>query len=199
MKPAKIRVVLADEFPIVLTGLAALLSRTGDIEVVGETTRSHEAVALVERLAADVLVVDAAMARAAALFRAVTSPGRVLVLCRSEDAEAVTSEFPDGAAGLLSKEAAVELILDGVRRVARGETGWLRHDRMGGDLPHTALTPREAAVLRLVAAGKTNREIGAGLGISEKTVEKYMSAIFGKLGVASRVEVAVLAVQRGLV
>lgn len=112
-----------------------------------------------------------------------------------------------GAAGYLVKEEAPETIVDAVRGVAHGEQGWvsrriaaqmvswMRKDDTG----EVRLTARELAVLRLVVEGKTNQNIGALLGISEKTVEKYLYAIFTKLEVTSRVEAAVYAVREGLV
>ncbi len=198
MATAKIRVVLADEFPIVLTGLRALLADARDVEVVAETSRSHELAALVERVAPDVLVVDARMGMAATVARDAAT--RVLVLSGGEDAEALTDAWPLDAAGFLRKDAAVTLILAAVRRVAHGETGWFRQNAHAAEgAPPVALTPRELAFLRLVVAGKTNHEIGAALGIGDKTVEKHMGVLFDKLAVTSRVEAAVVAVQQRLV
>ena len=200
MKTAKIRVVLADEFPIVLTGLRALLGRPGDIEVVGETGHGHDLAALVERVAPDVLVVDARMALGVDLSRLRAAAVRVLVLSRSEDQEEVTAKFSHDALGFLTKDVAVESILAAVRRVARGETGWFSCvEPVAEGISYATLTPREMAVLWLVVDGKTNHEIGVALGISDKTVEKRITALFDKLAVESRVEAAVLAVQQGLV
>ena len=119
----------------------------------------------------------------------------------------VLSLLAAGAAGYLTKDEVPETIIDAVRGVSRGEQGWVSrrvaakmaawtHSRESGK---GALTNREMEVLKCVVDGKTNQEIGATLGISEKTVEKHLEAIFRKLGVASRVEAAVLAVKEGIV
>jgi DNA-binding NarL/FixJ family response regulator len=130
-------------------------------------------------------------------------PVRVLGLSSYDDNEYISQMLSLGAAGYLIKDEVPEAIIDAVRGVARGEMGWvsrkvaaklsqiLQDDRAGSK----DLTPRESDVLRLVVDGKTNSEIGVALGISEKTVEKHMDAIFRKLGVVSRVEAAVLAVR----
>ena len=105
------------------------------------------------------------------------------------------------------KDEVPETIIEAVRGVSRGEQGWVSrrvaakmaawtHSEASGK---GALTHREVEVLKWVVDGKTNQEIGATLGISEKTVEKHLEAIFRKLGVASRVEAAVLAVKEGIV
>ncbi len=199
MKTAKIRVALADEFPIVLTGLRALLCRPEDIEVVGETRCGHEVPVLVGRVAPDVLVIDARVALGIDPAWLHTAAVRVLVLSRTEDQEAATAKLP-ATLGFLTKDVAVGSILAAVRWVAHGGTGWFSRAETGVEkAPDAALTERELAVLRLVVNGKTNHEIGTALGVSDKTVEKHITALFEKLAVGSRVEAAVLAVQQGLV
>jgi DNA-binding NarL/FixJ family response regulator len=104
------------------------------------------------------------------------------------------------------KEEAPETILEAIRGVANGEQGWVSRRIaaqmsviMRAEEPFANLTPRERQVLKLVVNGNTNQGIGVALGISEKTVEKYLESIFTKLDVSSRVEAAVLAVREGLV
>jgi DNA-binding NarL/FixJ family response regulator len=136
-------------------------------------------------------------------------PTHILALSAYDDREYILGLLANGAAGYLTKEEAPEVIVEAVRGVAHGEQGWVSR-RVVAQMaawthePETpdklaALTNRETEVLRLVVAGKTNQEIGAALGISDKTVEKHLIAVFKKLDVASRVEAAVLAVREGLV
>lgn len=207
-----IRVILADDHPVVRTGIRTLLQQADDIAVVAETGNGSEVFKLVEELAPDVLLLDMEMpglsgVEVAMRLKEQGAPVRVLALSAYDDEEYIRNLLLHGAAGYLTKEEAIEIIIDAVRGVSRGEQGWFsrraiaqlsaltRHENN----PAKELSNRERDVLRLVAAGKTNLEIGHTLGISEKTVEKHMGAVFTKLQVSSRVEAAVLAVQQGLV
>lgn len=209
----KIRVILADDHPVVRTGIRTLLERADDILVVAETGKGDEVFALIEQLSPDVLLLDMEMpglsgVEVAMRLKQDATSVRVLALSAYDDEQYIRNLLLNGAAGYLTKEEAAESIVDAVRGVARGEEGWFSRraiaqlSALTRQDPHQDgrdLTHREYEVLRLVAAGKTNQEIGLELGISEKTVEKHMGALFTKLKVASRVEAAVLAVQRGLV
>ncbi len=208
----KIRVILADDHPVVRAGIRALLERADDILVVAEASKGDEVFSLIEKLAPDVLLLDMEMpglsgVEVAMQLKRDATPVRVLALSAYDDEQYIRNLLLNGAAGYLTKEEAAESIIDAVRGVARGEEGWFSRraiaqlSALTRQDPHHEkdLTNREYDVLRLVATGKTNLEIGHELGISEKTVEKHMGALFAKLKVASRVEAAVLAVQRGLV
>jgi DNA-binding NarL/FixJ family response regulator len=209
---SEIRVILADDHPVVRTGIRSLLEKAEDIVVVAETGNGSEVFDLVRQLTPDVLLLDMEMpglsgVEVAMRLREQDAPVRVLALSAYDDEEYIRNLLLHGAAGYLTKEEATEIIIDAVRGVARGEQGWFsrraiaqlsaltRHESH----PVKELSNRERDVLRLVAAGKTNLEIGHTLGISEKTVEKHIGAVFTKLQVSSRVEAAVLAVQQGLV
>jgi DNA-binding NarL/FixJ family response regulator len=207
-----IRVILADDHPVVRTGIRSLLQQAEDIVVVAETGNGSEVFTLVEELAPDVLLLDMEMpglsgVEVASRLQAQNAAVRVLALSAYDDEEYIRNLLLHGAAGYLTKEEATEIIIDAVRGVARGEQGWFSRRAIAQlsaltrhhSNPGKELSNRERDVLRLVAAGKTNQEIGHALGISEKTVEKHMGAVFSKLQVSSRVEAAVLAVQQGLV
>lgn len=213
MDKNEIRVILADDHPVVRTGIRTLLQQADDIVVVAETGNGNEVFKLVEQLAPDVLLLDMEMpglsgVEVAMRLKELSAPVRVLALSAYDDEEYIRNLLVHGAAGYLTKEEAIESIIDAVRGVARGEQGWFsrraiaqlsaltRHDNTSSN---KELSNRERDVLRLVATGKTNLEIGHILGISEKTVEKHVGAVFNKLQVSSRVEAAVLAVQQGLV
>jgi DNA-binding NarL/FixJ family response regulator len=206
------RVVLADDHPVVRSGIRNLLEKASGIDVVGEASGGVEALRLAETLNPDVLLLDMEMpdlkgVEVAQKLRAMGSPVRILALSAYDDRQYILELLANGASGYLVKEEVPETIVEAVRGVARGEQGWVsrRVASQMADWIHTdepgkmGLTSREMDVLRLVVAGKTNQEIGIALGISEKTVEKHLEGVFTKLGVASRVEAAVVAVRKELV
>ncbi len=207
-----IRVLLADDHPVVRTGIRNLLSKSSDIEVVGEASNGAEALQMVTELTPDVLLLDMEMpglkgVEVAQRLHSAGTEVKILALSAYDDKQYILELLESGAAGYLTKEEAPETILEAIRGVSHGEQGWVSRRVaaqmsvwMREDEPdNTRLTHRELEVLRLVVEGKTNQGIGLNLGISEKTVEKYLEAVFAKLGVTSRVEAAVYAVREGLV
>jgi DNA-binding NarL/FixJ family response regulator len=210
---APIHVLVADDHPIVRSGIRSLLERQPDIVVVGEATDGVQTLEMVHELQPDVLLLDMEMpgingVDVARRLQDTGSRVRVLGLSAYDDRHYILNMLYCGAAGYLTKEEAPQLIVDAVRGVFRGEKGWLSRSvaarvmnwMQQDEEPQTPeLSERELDVLRLVAAGGTNQSIGAALGISEKTVEKHLEAVFAKLHVTSRVEAAVRAVREGLV
>jgi len=209
---SSIRVVLADDHPVVRTGIRNLLGRSPDIQVVGEASTGEDALRLVDELTPDVLLLDMEMpglkgVEVAQKLHEAGTPVRILALSAYDDKQYIQELLENGAAGYLTKEEAPDTIIDAIRGVSQGEQGWVSR-RVAAQMSvwmreeeqdSTKLTNRELEVLQLVVEGKTNQGIGLALGISEKTVEKYLEAVFGKLGVSSRVEAAVFAVREGLV
>jgi DNA-binding NarL/FixJ family response regulator len=206
-------VLLVDDHPVVRAGIRNLLEKAMDIKVVGEASNGEEALLMVKDLQPDVLLLDMEMPglkgnEVAQRLQADGAPVRILALSAHDDKQYIQELLANGASGYLIKEEVPDAIIEAVRGVARGEQGWvsrrvaaqmstwMREDKTNSKL---GLTGREVQVLRAVVAGKTNQEIGLGLGISEKTVEKHLEGVFGKLKVASRVEAAVHAVREGLV
>jgi DNA-binding NarL/FixJ family response regulator len=213
MKQQMIRVVVADDHPVVRNGIIYELARQPDIDVLGTAENGDEALQLVQTIQPDVLVTDLSMPglRAVELIRRARSlpvPPRVLILTAYAELDHVLTLIDAGVIGYLLKDEDPAAISAAVRAVARGEP-WLsarvavsmldRRVRSTGEPPQPLLSVRGLDVLRLVVAGKTNHEIGVTLGISEKTVEKHLAEVFAKLGVSSRVEAAVRAVREGLV
>jgi DNA-binding NarL/FixJ family response regulator len=208
---AAIRVVVADDHPVTREGLRNFLEKAVDIEVVGEANNGTEVLCLVEELAPDVLLLDMEMPDLSGVeiawqLQAAKTAARILALSAHDDKQYIQGLLASGAAGYLTKEEAPQTIVEAVRGVARGERGWVSRQvaaQMAAwtqeDTQEKVLTERELEVLKMVAAGKTNQEIGLVLDISEKTVEKHMDGIFTKLHVSSRVEAAVYAVRNGLV
>ncbi len=207
-----IRVILADDHPVVRNGIRHMLEKVVDIEVLGEASTGGEALRLVEDTKPDILLLDMEMPdlngrEVAQRLQSLGSPVKILALSAYDDPVYIRELLESGAAGYLVKEEAPETIVEAVRGVAHGEQGWVSRRIAaqmvswvrGDEAERSQLTPREVDVLRLVVDGNTNQSVATTLGISEKTVEKYMDAIFTKLNVSSRVEAAVLAVRIGLV
>lgn len=206
-----IKVLLADDHPVTRTGIRKLLEQATGIAVVGEANDGAETLQLVEALAPDVLLLDMEMPSVNGIevtqqLRSAESPVRILALSAYDDRQYIMELLSGGAAGYLMKEEAPEFIIEAVRGVARGERGWVSRQVAARlttwaqqESDKSELTDREKQVLEQVVEGKTNQEIGLKLGISDKTVEKHLESVFGKLGVSSRVEAAVRAVREDLV
>ena len=207
-----IQVILADDHPIVREGLRNLLERNPDIKVCGEASTGEEVLRLLDEVKADVLILDMELPdingrEIVRQLKESQSPTKTLVLSAHGDPVYVRDLLSSGISGYLVKEEASSIIVDAVRGVARGEQGWVSRGiaaqlvswMRGEAAEETKFTPRETDILRLVAEGKTNQGIATNLGISEKTVEKYLNEIFKKMDVGSRTEVAVYAVRAGLV
>jgi DNA-binding NarL/FixJ family response regulator len=205
-----IRVIIADDHPVVCKGIHELLDSVEGITVVGEASSGDKALHLVESLHPDVLILDIEMPdmNGVEVVNKIVQeslPVRILGLSSYDDRQYISQLLSMGASGYLIKDELPEYIIEAVKGVARGEKGWvsrkvaaiLGNILEGND--DNDLTPRELDVLRLLTQAKTNAEIGMQLGISEKTVEKHLDMIFRKWGVVSRVEAAVKAVRDRLV
>jgi len=207
-----IRVLLVDDHPVVRSGIRSLLEMATDIEIVGEASTGAEALQLVEQTNPEVLLLDLELpdiqgTQVAQQIGQLHPKVKILVLSAHDDPIYIRELLELGAAGYLMKEEAPEVIVDAVRGIAQGQQGWVSR-RVAAQIAswvqvgrsgEIKLTLREQEVLRLIVEGKTNQAIAVNLDISEKTVEKYISAIFTKLNVASRVEAAVYAVREGLI
>jgi DNA-binding NarL/FixJ family response regulator len=209
---ADIRVLIVDDHPIICKGIRDLLNPAVGITVAGEAHTGEEALQKIEQLKPDVILLDMKlpdMNGVDVIKKAykMGSNARILGLSSYNDREFISQLLTYGASGYLLKDEVPEEIVQAVRGVAHGEVGWvsrkvaallsqiLLKEQEGG----TDLTARELDVLNLVVEGKTNNQIGIALGISVKTVEKHLHAIFRKMGVVSRVEAAIMAVQESLV
>ena len=212
VKMTPIRVILVDDHPVVRSGIRSLLEKASDIEIAGEADLGEEALRMVENTPADVLLLDMELpdipgTQVARQIKQNHPELKILSLSAHDDSTYVRQVLELGAAGYLMKDEAPEVILEAVRGVAHGQQGWISRGIAAqmtgwirtGTHEGTKLTPREQETLRLLVEGKTNQAIGNELHISEKTVEKYIKAIFEKLNVSSRVEAAVVAVRERLV
>jgi DNA-binding NarL/FixJ family response regulator len=207
-----IRIVVADDHPIVRAGIVGLLEAAPDLVVVGEASDGAEAVDLARELRPDLVLMDLRMPRldgaAATAEILAEAPGtRVLVLTTYESDEHILGAIEAGAGGYLLKAAPQEEILAGIRAVAAGETvlapsiaaklvSNVRAASSAASAP--ALSPRELDVLRLVAAGRSNPEIARALFIGEATVKTHLVHVFEKLGVGDRTRAVTRAMELGL-
>ncbi|MEV0200325.1 response regulator transcription factor [Nonomuraea sp. NPDC050691] len=210
-----IRVLIADDHPVVRQGLRTFLDLQDDITVVGEAGDGERAVELAAELTPDVVLLDLRMPvldGLGALERLAGSPARVLVLTSVSDRSDVAPAMRAGAAGFLYKDVDPSALAQAVRAVHGGQVllapeaaeavlraGADAHAGGGGGVPGPApLTEREREVLALIAAGRSNREIARSLAVAEKTVKTHVSNVLMKLGVQDRTQAALYAVRHGL-
>jgi DNA-binding NarL/FixJ family response regulator len=207
-----IRLLIADDHPVVRAGLAGMLSDEPGFEVVAEASDGDEAVRLAGATRPDVVLMDLRMPRVvgvAATARiaggeAGDPPPRVLILTTYESDDQILAAIEAGAAGYLLKAAPQAEIVAGIRSVAAGQSALSPPlaerpvDRMRRPQPETVLTARELDVLRLVATGHSNKQIAVALRIGESTVKTHLLKVFEKLGVADRTRAVTLAMERGL-
>jgi DNA-binding NarL/FixJ family response regulator len=205
-----IRVVVADDHPIVRAGIVALLQSAPDVDVVGQASDGEAAVSIVRAERPDVVLMDLRMPLLdgdAATAQIVTAQPdvRVLILTTYESDDQILAAIEAGATGYLLKAAPESEILAGVRATARGETALapsaaavLVRRAIGGTAAGPNLTPRELEVMRLVAQGNSNPAIGRALFLSETTVKTHLGHVFEKLGVNDRTRAVTRALELNL-
>jgi DNA-binding NarL/FixJ family response regulator len=209
------RVLVADDFPLVRDGLAAALVRDPDIEVVGLAVDGVDALEKARALRPDVIVLDLRMPRMTGLMalthlRAEVPEARVLVISEQATADTVIDAVSAGAGGFVGKEVTGEQLRAAVRAVARGDAAMspelvghlmrgLRREASGPvGSPTGGLTPSELNVLRLVAEGQTDKQISGTLFISPRTVQSHLSHIRAKTGIARRTQLACWATEHAV-
>jgi DNA-binding NarL/FixJ family response regulator len=212
---SRLRVVIADDQPMMRAGFKAVLEATGSIEVVAEAATGEEAVAAAEAHRPDVVLMDIRMPGMDGIEATRRLPRqRVLILTTFGLDEYIIEALRAGASGFLLKDAPTREVVDAVRAVAAGEavlapavTRQLL-DQVGRRLPAAVsrtpdglaeLTDREQEVLRMLAVGMSNAEIARGLVVSEPTVKTHVSNLLGKLGLRDRVQAVIYAYESGLI
>jgi DNA-binding NarL/FixJ family response regulator len=211
----RIRIVVVDDHPVVREGLVAMLQTQPDLEVVGEAGTGTDAVRVIEALGPDVVLLDLELPGidGVGVLRSLREKGgasRVIVFTVFDTDERIISAVEAGAAGYLLKGAPRSELFAAIRVVFGGgsllqplvASTVMRHvarREQPAESAAVSLTPRERSVLALLARGRSNKEIAASLGVTERTVKFHVSAIFTKLGASNRTEAVTRAVQSGLV
>jgi two-component system NarL family response regulator len=207
-----IGILIADDHAVVREGLAAMIARRADLRVVGEAQDGAQAVDLALRHRPDVILMDLRMPGAPGAttlggvdaivqIRAAWPEARVIVLTTYDGDEDIYRALQAGAMGYLLKDTPRDELLDAIRAVHAGSRRLPPEvaAKLAERLTLEPLTPRELDVLRLIVAGKSNKEIGAALTISEGTVKVHVNSLLGKLGVADRTQAVTEALRRGIV
>lgn len=220
VRKGTVRIVLADDHPIVRDGLKKLLQLEEDFEVVGEASDGREVLEKVQELDPDVLLLDLRMPNLDGLsalqaLQQTNKRTRVIVLTASEDKNEFVQAMKLGCSGIVLKQTAPDLIVKSIRKVHSGEI-WLdsnttaavmRQFSTGLDNPgggatkgreRSPLSAREREIVALVAQGYKNKEMAEKMFISEQTVKNHLHNIFDKLGVSDRLELALYAIHKGL-
>lgn len=217
----RIRVVIADDHPIVREGLRKLLSLEDDINVVGEAADGRELVERMDEFKPDVILLDLRMPNLDGLGALQTlqhagQKARVIILTASEDKNEFVQAMKLGCSGIVLKQTAPDLIVKSIRKVHAGEI-WLDSHTTAAVMRQFAsplemtgtnatskvrerspLSAREREIVALVAQGYKNKEMAEKMFISEQTVKNHLHNIFDKLGVSDRLELALYAIHKGL-
>lgn len=212
------RILIADDHPIFRDGLKRLLESEGEFKVIGEACDGVEAVSMARQLIPEVMLLDLAMPRRQGLetLRELASDARsvrVILLTAAAEKEQIVEALQLGARGVVLKDSATQILLKSIRAVMNGEY-WVGRESVSNLVqylrtlvtPASAfpqrnkyrLTPRELEIIAAVVAGFANKEIAQYFKISEDTVKHHLSNIFDKVGVSSRLELALFAVNQSL-
>jgi DNA-binding NarL/FixJ family response regulator len=209
-----IRVFVADDQMLIRQGIRTLLEMDGNISVVGEAADGAEAVAALQSMPVDVLLLDIRMpgTDGIGVLRTLAAGGALpptLILTTFDDSDVVLDGIRAGARGFLLKDVSYQQLVAAIRAVASGATVFQptvterllragRTARIDTDAPREQLTGREAEVVRLMAGGYSNREIAEALGTAEGTVKNHVSSILAKFGVRDRTRAVLKALETGL-
>jgi two-component system nitrate/nitrite response regulator NarL len=214
-RPHPVRIVIADDHPIFRDGLRRLLEAESDLKVIGEACDGTEAVKMARQLKPDIMLLDLAMPRMPGRELS-TGPAhtvRVILLTAAAEKKQIVEALQLGARGVVLKDSATQLLLKSIHTVMSGEY-WVGRESVSNLVQYLrnlvqssgeeakqkkfGLTPRELEIVSAVVAGYSNKEIAEYFKISEDTVKHHLSNIFDKLGVSTRLELALFAVNQDL-
>lgn len=214
-----VRVLIIDEHPIFRDGLRKLIESQRGMSVVGESSVGTEAVRMARELKPDILLLDLGLPRRSGFqilndLSGLPSPIRTLVMVAAVEEGPILEAFYLGAHGIVLKGSPRDVLLNSIRSVIAGQY-WLDNDSVpiiiealrksfpswkgGTGEKDYGLTPRELKIVERIANGSSNREMGQEFCISERTVKHHLTNVFNKLGISSRLELAVFALEHGLV
>lgn len=204
-KSPSVRIVLADDHHVVRQGMAAIIATEPDLRIVGEASDGEQAAALYLKLKPDVVVLDIRMPKVDGFevvkrLIAADPAAHILVMTTYDTDEDIWRCIRAGAKGYLLKDAGQPDIITAIRTVARGEsfTTPLLAVKLARRAMAAEPSPREDDVLKLLAAGKTNKEIAAALGLEAGTIKTHLKSLFNKLGATTRTQAVRKAEERGL-
>lgn len=205
-KSRPIRILIADDHPVVCLGLLAIVNLQPDMTVVGQATNGIEAVQLARQHSPDVVLMDLRMpemngVEAIAAIRAERPQNAVIVLTTYQGDEDIRKALAAGAQAYLLKGMSHLKLLEAIRSVASGNQYFPRSIRRSvpGKVNRPALSPREVDILRLIVKGLSNHEIAEALSITHGTVKWHVNIILRRLGVNDRTQAVIVAAQRGIV
>jgi DNA-binding NarL/FixJ family response regulator len=203
---AQATVLVVDDHALVRTGVANIISHERDLQVIAEASNGAEAVAAFERYRPDVTLLDLRMpvmegVEAVRQIRLLEPGAKVIVLTTYDTDEDITRALKAGAKAYILKDISATALIACIHDVLAGKTylAPTAAAKLAEGVARVQLTPRELSTLRLLADGRSNKEIGNELGISERTVKTHLGHLFEKLGVTSRTEAVRIAARRGLV
>ena len=203
---ARARVLLVDDHALLRTGVANIINQEADLQVVAEAENGVEALKAYEQHQPDVTLLDLRMpimegVEVVRRLRERDPGARIIVLTTYDTDEEISRALKAGAKAYVLKDISADGLVACVRDVLAGKTylAPAAAAKLAEGVTRVQLTPRELATLRLMADGKSNKEIAQGLGISDRTVKTHLGHLFEKLGVTSRTEAVTVATRRGLV
>lgn len=201
-----IRILIVDDHPVVRAGLTSMLGTQVELQVIGSASSGEEALAMIQRDAPDVVLLDLRMPGLNGIDMLVAakksgSQVRAIILTSYETDEDIYRAVQAGAQGYLLKDTPFKEMLEAIRTVNAGKRYIPRQiaQRLAERMMRTELTARELEILKMLAKGPTNKQIGHALGISDYTVRNHVNSIIEKLEVSDRTEAATTAIQRGII
>jgi DNA-binding NarL/FixJ family response regulator len=202
----QIRIFIVDDHPVVRAGLTSMLGTQQEIEVVATASSGDAAIEALETTVADVMLLDLRMPGLSGVktiqeIRRSSHPIRIIVLTSFETDEDIFRAIQSGAQGYLLKDTSLKEMIEAIKTVHAGKR-YIPRDiaaRLAERMMRTELTPRELEILRMLAKGLTNKQIGKVLNISNNTVKNHVNSVIEKLEVCDRTEAATTAIQRGII